>query len=103
MNYDVILSKKDNKYSARIKKWPEIEACENTRDDAIQQVKTQLLEYLTQQEVEVVQIEIPLPSQTDNPWLSKFGWFKDDPTFDDLQAEIAAYRREIDKEMGLVE
>jgi predicted RNase H-like HicB family nuclease len=66
MNYDVILSKKDNKYSARIKKWPEIEACENTRDEAIQQVKTQLLEYLTQQEVEVVQIEIPLPTKTDN-------------------------------------
>ncbi|NET67312.1 MAG: hypothetical protein F6K63_24175 [Moorea sp. SIO1G6] len=29
----------------------------------------------------------------------KFGWFKDDPTFDDLQAEIAAYRQEIDQEI----
>jgi len=38
---------------------------------------------------------------TGNPWLDKFGWFKDDPTFDDLQLEIAAYRRELDKEMGI--
>ncbi|WP_293037014.1 hypothetical protein [Moorena sp. SIO1F2] len=30
----------------------------------------------------------------------KFGSFKDDPTFDNLQAEIAAYRQEIDQEMG---
>jgi hypothetical protein len=44
-----------------------------------------------------------LPTKTGNLWLDKFGWFKDDPTFDDLQAEIAAYRREIDKEIGLNE
>jgi len=41
------------------------------------------------------------PTRTGNPWLDKFGWFKDDPTFDDLQLEIAAYRRELDKEMGI--
>jgi hypothetical protein len=41
------------------------------------------------------------PTLTGNPWLDKFGWFKDDPTFDDLQLDIAAYRRELDKEMGI--
>ena len=35
--------------------------------------------------------------KTNNPWLDKFGWFKNDPTFDDLQREIAAYRQEIDR------
>jgi len=43
------------------------------------------------------------PNLTGNPWLDKFGWFKDDPTFDDLQFEIAAYRLELDKEMGIAE
>jgi len=94
---DVIINQRDNKYFARVKEWPEIWADENTRDQAIQNVQTQLFEYLTRQQVEVVQIEVPAK----NPWLEKFGWFKDDPTFDDLQAEITAYRREIDKEVGL--
>ncbi len=76
-------------------------AYDNRRNEAIRLVQTKLLKFLTQQQVEVVQIEVPLPTQTNNPWRDKFGWFKDDPTFDDLQTEIAAHRREIDKEMGL--
>ncbi len=95
---DVILSKVNNKYIARAKEWPEVMVEENTRTEAIEQLKTRLMDYLTNQ-VEVVQVEIPLPAKTGNPWLDKFGWFKDDPTFDDLQAEIAAYRQEIDQQM----
>ncbi len=96
MVYEVILSKANNKYIARAKEWPEVVVEENSRAEALQEVKTRLIDYLTNQ-VEVVQIEIPLPAMTGNPWLDKFGWFKDDPTFDDLQAEIAAYRQEIDQ------
>lgn len=94
--YDVILSKKKNTYFAQVKEWPEVVAEEESREGVIQRIKARLLEYLTKQ-VEVVQIEVPLPTTPENSWLDKFGWFKDDPTFDDLQAEIAAYRREIDQ------
>ena len=94
---DVILSKENDKYVARVKDWPEVIAKENTRDKAINRVKLNLLDYLTNK-VEVIQIEVPLPAKTGNPWLDKFGWFKDDPTFDDLQAQIAAYRKEIDQD-----
>lgn len=85
---------------ARVKEWPEVMVEARTREATIQQVRTRLLEYLTHQ-VEVIQIQIPLPTKIGNPWLDKFGWFKDDPTFDDLQAEIAAYRAEMDQDMGL--
>lgn len=95
---DIILSQEDDKYIARAKEWPEVTVIENSRNAAIARLKSQLLDYLTNQ-VEVVQVDIPLPTETGNPWLDKFGWFKDDPTFDDLQAEIAAYRQEIDREM----
>ncbi|MCP4106389.1 MAG: hypothetical protein GY749_12750 [Desulfobacteraceae bacterium] len=95
---DVILTQKNNKYIARIKNWPEFTAEENSRDEAVYQVKTQLTEYLADK-TEIVQIEISLPAETDNPWLDKFGWFRDDPSFDDLQSEIAAYRKEIDQAM----
>ncbi|MEL7359011.1 MAG: hypothetical protein AAFN40_20935 [Cyanobacteria bacterium J06560_6] len=99
MIYDVILSRENNKYVARAKDWPEVTVVESSHDAAISQLKSQLLDYL-KNKIEVVQVDIPLPSQTGNPWLDKFGCFKDDPTFDDLQAEIAAYRQEIDQEMS---
>lgn len=99
MIYDVILSRENDKYIARAKEWPEVTVVENSRDAAIDQLKSQLLDYLSNK-VEVVQVDIPLSTQTGNPWLDKFGWFKDDPTFDDLQAEIVAYRQELDQEMG---
>ncbi len=95
---DVILTKENSKYIARVKNWPEFVAEEDTRDEAIFQVKTQLAEYLLNK-AEIVQIEISLPAETGNPWLDKFGWFKDDPSFDDLQSEITAYRQEIDQAM----
>ena len=97
MRYNVILSKRNGHYIARAKEWPEITVVEDSRDAAISQLKSQLLEYLTHQ-VEVIQIDLSLPSETGNPWLDKFGYFNDDPTFDDLQAEIAAYRQEINQE-----
>ncbi|NER94609.1 MAG: hypothetical protein F6J86_12335 [Symploca sp. SIO1B1] len=99
MIYDVILTKENDQYIARAKEWPEVTVVENSRDAAIEQLKSQLLDYLSNQ-VEVVKVDIPLSTPTDNPWLDKFGWFKDDPTFEDLQAEIAAYRQELDQEMG---
>lgn len=95
---DVILTKSDDKFIARSKEWPEVFVEEETRDDAIDQIKMRLPEYLTNQ-IEVIQVEIPVPAKTNNPWLDKFGWFKDDPTFDDLQAEIAAYRQEVDQKI----
>jgi hypothetical protein len=96
---DVILKKENDIYVARVKDWPEITVKESSRDKAIASIKSRLLDYLTNR-VEVIQIEVPLPDKTGNPWLDKFGWFKDDPTFDDLQDEIASYRREINREMG---
>ncbi len=93
---DVILSKKNNKYVARVKDWPDVVVEDSSRESVLHRVKTQLRDYLTNQ-VEVIKVEVPLPAQTGNPWLDKFGWFKDDPTFDDLQTEVAAYRKELDK------
>lgn len=93
---DVILSKENNDYIARIKEWPEIVVKENSRAKAIAGVKSKLLDFL-KKDVELVRIDVPLDVQTGNPWIDRFGWFKDDPTFDDLETEIALYREEIDR------
>jgi len=90
---DIILTRQKNKYLAKLKNWPDIMVMENTRDKAIKQIKKQLTEYLTE-EAEIIQIEIPVPlsAHKANPWLNNSGRFKDDPTFDDLLAEIAEQR-----------
>lgn len=99
MLYDVIVSRRKNKYIARVKNWPEVMAERTSREAAIDEVKAKLLDYLSDQ-IEVVQVEIPVQAKTGNPWLDTFGWFKDDPTFEDLQAKIAAYRQEIDQALS---
>lgn len=93
---DIILTPKNNQYIARVKEWPEIIVEGNTRDEVIHQVKSRLSEYLTNRS-EVIRIEVPVPEKSENPWLDKFGMFQNDPTFDDWQAEIAAYRDEINR------
>ena len=98
MTIDVILSHSEHKYVARVKEWPDIVVEEDTRQEALDQVKKRLINYLTEQ-VEVVQIDVDLPTgrfSKENPWIKHFGRFKNDPTFDDLQAEIVAYRQELD-------
>ncbi|MFM7599713.1 MAG: type II toxin-antitoxin system HicB family antitoxin, partial [Pseudanabaena sp.] len=47
---------------------------------------------------EVVSLEIEIP-QPENPWLRFAGVFKDDPSFDRMQEDIAEYRREKDAEL----
>ena len=96
MTYDVLLRKTENKYIAQVKDLPLVIAEENTREEAIKQVKKNLSEYLNSL-VEIIQIQVPLPDKYINVWLDKFGCFKNDPTFDDLQKELATYRLEIEQ------
>jgi len=66
MIYDVILSRGNDKYIARAKEWPEVTVVENSRDAAIERLKSQLFDYLTHQ-VEGVQVDLPVSMQSGNP------------------------------------
>jgi len=57
MTYDVILRKKQHKYIARVRDWPEVVIEEETREAAIAQIKQHLTAYLSQPS-EVIQIEL---------------------------------------------
>lgn len=92
---DIILSKNDSRYFARIKEWPEVSIEADSRDKAIQGIRMRLTEYLTKK-VEIVRVDIPISQKTDNPWLDTFASFKDDPTFDDFLTEIREYRQKAD-------
>lgn len=95
MTYEVILRKKDNKYIARVRDWPELIIEENTREAAISQIKEQLVEYLSHPP-EVVHIDLKTTAET-NPWLKFAGMWVDDPTWEDFLAEVEAYRRQVDQ------
>jgi predicted RNase H-like HicB family nuclease len=69
-----------------------------TKEEAVVKAKEVLSRLLTQGEIVSVEMENVLQTQPDNPWLKIAGKYKDDPTWDDFQANIAEYRRELDAE-----
>jgi predicted RNase H-like HicB family nuclease len=95
MTYDVILRKKQNKYIARVREWPEVVIEEETREAALVQIKQQLMAYLSQAP-EVIPIELEASTSAEHPWLQFAGIWADDPTWDDFVAEVAAHRQEMD-------
>ena len=78
--------------------WWDCKADGTTREAALLKLNQVLAKRLAQ--VEIVQQPLPLP-QAENPWLKVAGKYKDDPQFEAVLAHIAAYRRELDAEMGL--
>ena len=95
MTYDVILRKKQNKYIARVRDWPEVVVEEETREAALTQIKQHLTAYL-RQAPEVIPIELEPGVAAEHPWLQFAGIWADDPTWDDFVTEVAAYRQEMD-------
>jgi predicted RNase H-like HicB family nuclease len=93
MTYQVLLQHTvDNGYKATALAIPECVAVGATRDEALMNLKAVLTARLA--EAEIVTVEVGEP---EHPWLKGFGMFKDDPMYDDVLAEIEAYRREVDE------
>jgi hypothetical protein len=40
-----------------------------------------------------------VPSNREHPWMKFAGMYEDNPLFDEVLADIEAYRRELDEEM----
>jgi len=95
MTYEVILRKKQHKYVARVRDWPEVVIEEDTREAAITQIKEQLAAYL-RQAPEVIHIDLESVVTAEHPWLQFAGMWADDPTWEDFLTEVAAYRAQVD-------
>ena len=96
LNYSVLVEAKEGGYQATVWGLPDCQVFAQTREDALNNlheiVKTRL------KNVEIVTQEIEAP-ETEHPWMKFAGKYKDDPQFDDMLADIEAYRRELDAEM----
>jgi hypothetical protein len=66
------------------------------KEDALNKLRQLLNNRL--QNTEIVSLDLSIP-QSKHPWMKFAGMFKDDPDFEDVLADIEAYRHEIDENM----
>jgi predicted RNase H-like HicB family nuclease len=80
-------------YRAMLPGWPDITAQAATEAAALDRVRQMLQARLAQ--AKVVPLALETTPET-HPWLRLAGIFQDNPLVDEVEAEIAAYRHEVD-------
>ncbi|MGH8001011.1 MAG: type II toxin-antitoxin system HicB family antitoxin [Brasilonema sp.] len=96
LNYSVLVEEKEGGYQATVWGLPDCQVLAATRQEALKNLHELVNARL--QNVEIVTQEIEQP-KSEHPWMKFAGKYKDDPQFDDMLADIEAYRRERDAEM----
>ena len=95
MTYDVVVTKKDSKFIARVCQWPAITAESDTEEEALRRVRSYLTSILAGGRI--VQLEVDIKPE-EHPWQQFAGMFADDPDWDMFQASIQKYREDIDRD-----
>ena len=95
MTYDVVLTKKDDKFIARVCQWSEIAEESNTEEEALHKVQSYLKSILA--EGRIVQLEVDIKPE-EHPWQKFAGMFADDPDWEVFQGSIQKYREDIDRD-----
>ena len=99
MKYQIFVQNQNNNgYRASVLGIPDCVAEGATEAEAVAKAKAALSQWLAQGKLISIEIVNGVPVEADNPWLRIFGSCKDDPTWDEFQANIAEYRRELDAE-----
>ena len=94
MTYDVLLTKKDKKFIARVREWPEIMVEGETEEEVLVKAQADLKSLLVSGRIVQLDLEV---KPDDHPWLKFAGMFADDPDWDEFQESIHQYREEIDR------
>lgn len=94
--YILVETKADGRISTTAWNLPECQGEGATREEALDNLRQSLIKRL--EKVGIVEMELELPKPK-HPWKKFAGMFKYDPQFDEVQADIEAYRRELDEEM----
>ena len=93
MTYDVLLTKRDKKFIARVRNWPEVVVEGDTEEEVLLKAQADLKSLLINGRI--VQLELDV-KPNEHPWQKLVGMFADDPDWDKFQESIQQYREEID-------
>jgi predicted RNase H-like HicB family nuclease len=96
MRYTVFLRQHDGQHYAVVPLLPACSAQGRTREEVLHNVKVAIEETLANMEITTVEVRLPSQPAPANPWLETAGIFHDDPLFDEMLAEVAAYHRALD-------
>jgi hypothetical protein len=93
MTYDVLVTKHDKKFIARVRTWPEIIVEGDTEEEVLRKVQADLKVLLLTGRIVQVALDVKPDA---HPWQTFVGMFADDPDWDEFQAAIQRYRENID-------
>ena len=97
LTYSVLLEPLEKGgFLATVLGWPQCQVVGENREEAIARLRELVAARL--EKAEVVSMEVERP-QKEHPWMKFAGMFKDDPYFDEMMADIEAFRRDRDAEM----
>jgi predicted RNase H-like HicB family nuclease len=94
MTYDVLLTRKDDKFIARVRQWPAIIVEGDTKEEVLRKAQADLQSLLAGGRI--IQLELEAKPEG-HPWQPLAGMFADDPDWDAFQASLQQYREEIDR------
>ena len=94
MTYDVLIQpQSDGAYRATALGWADLSVESNSQQAVLERIRRAIRERLAQGILVQVEVE---ETPAEHPWGRFLGMWKDDPTFDDLLAQMAAYRHKLD-------
>lgn len=99
MQYQVFVEQLEQQVAVSVIGLPTTRVTGSTRAEALTKLADLLKTWQAEGKLATLELAANGASQrlTGNPWLDNFGIFKDDPTWDEFQENIAAYRRELDE------
>ncbi len=96
-NYEVLIEyESEGQFIATVLGWQDCQVKGKTKEDALNKLRQLLNNRL--QNSEIVSLDLSI-AESEHPWMKFAGMFKDDPDFEDVLADIEAYRREIEENM----
>ena len=92
----LLTKESDNRYTARAMLLPNIVVSGTDESQVLDDLRIALAD--VQANSRTVRLEVPSPKKPRDPWLEFAGMWKDEPDWELFQAEIEAYRQEIDRQ-----
>ena len=94
MTYDILLTRKANKFIARVRQWPVIVVEGDSEEEVLRQAQADLQALLAGGRM--IQLELDAKPEA-HPWHPFAGMFADDPDWEAFQASMHQYREEVER------